>query len=270
MPSDSAPLWKYGASDLAEAIRARRTTSEEVVQAHLDRIEATNGSLNAVTVVFHDEALAAAREADRAIEAGAAVGPLHGVPITVKENIDLAGSATSHGLSGLAEARPSEDAPFVAQLRSAGAIPIGRTNLPDLGLRWHTDNELRGATRNPWDAARTPGGSSGGEAAALATGMTPLGLGNDYGGSVRWPSQCCGTVALKPSTGRIPRHLSLAPQESCDHGPALRGGWTDGAPRARSTPGPRAHEWTGPARPLVGAGTARRCAARTALACGSW
>ena len=117
MPSDSTPLWSYGAGDLAEAIRARRATSEEVVQAHLDRIETTNGSLNAVTVVLRDEALAAAREADRAIETGAAVGPLHGVPFTVKENIDLAGSATSHGLSGLAEARPDTDAPFVAQLR---------------------------------------------------------------------------------------------------------------------------------------------------------
>jgi amidase len=213
LPSDPAPLWKYGASDLAEAIRTGRTTSEEVVQAHLDRIEAVNSSLNAVSVVLRDEALAAARRADRAIETGKPVGPLHGVPITVKENIDLAGSATSHGMRGLSEARPTEDAPFVAQLRRAGVIPIGRTNLPDLGLRWHTDNELRGATRNPWDGARTPGGSSGGEAAALATGMTPLGLGNDYGGSVRWPSQCCGTVALKPTTGRIPRHLSLAPQE---------------------------------------------------------
>ncbi len=210
----SAPLWRLGAAELADAIRTRRTSSEEVVHAHLERIAATNGALNAVSVVLGDEALAAAREADRALASGAAVGPLHGVPVTVKENIDLPGSATTNGLRALEAAKPERDAPFVAQLRRAGAIFLGRTNLPDLGLRWHTDNELRGATRNPWDASRTPGGSSGGEAAALAAGMTPLGLGNDYGGSLRWPSQCCGTAALEPTTGRIPRHSSLAPQES--------------------------------------------------------
>jgi amidase len=259
MQSDAAPLWSRSASDLAEAIRERRTSSLEVVQAHLDRIDALNPSLGAVTVVLRDEALAAAREADRAIEAGADVGALHGVPITVKENIDLAGSATSQGLTALAEARPTEDAPFLAQLRAAGTIPIGRTNMPDLGLRWHTDNELRGATRNPWDASRTPGGSSGGEAAAIATGMTPLGLGNDYGGSVRWPSQCCGTVALRPTTGRIPRHLSLAPQE----GPITLQLYAVDGPMARhvrdlrlalahmSGPDPRDPWWT-PA-PLAGA-----------------
>jgi amidase len=210
----STPLWRLGALELAQTIRARRATAEEVVHAHLERISATNGAVNAVTVVLRDEALAAAREADRALASGAAVGPLHGVPITVKENIDLPGSATTNGLRALESAKPAVDAPFVAQLRRAGAIFLGRTNLPDLGLRWHTDNELRGATRNPWDATRTPGGSSGGEAAALAVGMTPLGLGNDYGGSLRWPSQCCGTAALKPTTGRIPRHSSLVPQES--------------------------------------------------------
>ncbi len=214
MSTQSAPLWTLGASDLAASIREKRTTSEEVVQAHLDRIADVNGELNAVTVLLEEEALDAARKADRALASGRAVGPLHGVPITVKENIDLVGSATTHGLRGLETACPEHDGPFTGQLRSAGAIPIGRTNLPDLGLRWHTDNELRGPTRNPWDASRTPGGSSGGEGAALATGMSPLGLGNDYGGSVRWPSQCCGTVALKPTTGRIPRHLALVPQEA--------------------------------------------------------
>jgi amidase len=229
MPSDATPLWTYGTSDLAEAIRERRTSSLEVVQAHLDRIDALNPSLGAVTVVLRDEALAAAREADRAIEAGADVGALHGVPITVKENIDLAGSPTSQGMKALAEARPA------------------------------ADNELRGATRNPWDASRTPGGSSGGEAVAIATGMTPLGLGNDYGGSVRWPSQCCGTVALRPTTGRIPRHLSLAPQE----GPITLQLYAVDGPMARhvrdlrlalthmSGPDPRDPWWT-PA-PLAGA-----------------
>jgi amidase len=213
MSQDLGPLWRLGASELASAIRARRLTSEEVVQAHLERIEAVNPEVGAITVVLRDEALAAAREADRAVAAGRSLEPLHGVPFTVKENIDLAGSATTVGLKALKEACPKSDAPLTAQLRRAGAIPLARTNLPDLGLRWHTDNELRGATRNPWDPTRTPGGSSGGEAAALATGMTPLGVGNDYGGSLRWPSQCCGTVAVKPTTGRVPRHFSFLPQE---------------------------------------------------------
>ena len=132
MPSDSAPLWKLGANDLADAIRAKRVSSEEVVRAHLDRISAVNGDLNAVTVVLEEEALAAAREADRRLDAGDAVGPLHGVPMTVKENIDLAGSATTHGLRNLEEARPALDAPFVGQV----ACP---TPSPD---HWSGDDAL--------------------------------------------------------------------------------------------------------------------------------
>lgn len=199
-----AELWRTGARELAEAIRAKQVSSREVVQAHLDRIAAVNPRVNAVTVVLADEALAAADAADAALAAGKPLGPLHGVPMTVKENIDLAGSATTNGIAAFAQAVPPGDAPHIAQLRAAGAIPIGRTNLPDFGLRWHSDNALRGATKNPWDATRTPGGSSGGEAAALATGMTPLGMGNDYGGSLRVPSAACGTAALKPTTGRVP------------------------------------------------------------------
>jgi amidase len=136
------------------------------------------------------------------------------VPITVKENIELAGSAYTEGVLAMKDAVPPIDAPHMAQMKVAGAIPIGRTNLPDFGLRWHTDNDLHGATRNPWNPARTPGGSSGGEAAALATGMTPLGMGNDYGGSLRWPSQCCGTAAIRPTLGRVPHHSALAPAEA--------------------------------------------------------
>ena len=102
----------------------------------------------------------------------------------------------------------------MANLREAGAIPMARTNLPDFALRWHTDNALHGATRNPWDATRTPGGSSGGEAVALATGMTPLGLGNDLGGSLRWPSQCNGTAALRPTLGRVPRATMIEPVDA--------------------------------------------------------
>jgi amidase len=207
----SDELWKMGAGELAAAIRARKVSSREVVEAHLARIDAQNPEVNAVVVRLDESALAAADAADRALAAGDDVGPLHGVPMTVKENIDLAGSATTHALVVLKDALPLADAPHAAQLRAVGAIPIGRTNLPDLGLRWHTDNALRGATLNPWAPDRTPGGSSGGDAAALATGMTPLGLGNDYAGSLRWPSQCCGTAALKPGTGRVPT-ASMMPE----------------------------------------------------------
>jgi amidase len=202
-----------GAADLARIIRSRDVSSREVVKAHLDRIAEVNPAINAITVTLADSALAAADKADREIVAGAEVGPLHGVPFTVKENIDLTGSATTQGLVAMADAVPPVDAPHIAQVKAAGAIPIARTNLPDFGLRWHSDNALRGATKNPWAVTRTPGGSSGGDAAALATGMTPLGMGNDYGGSLRWPSQCCGTTALKPTLGRIPQASALAPQE---------------------------------------------------------
>ncbi len=207
-------LWRLGASDLARLIRDREVTSREVVTAHLKRIAAVNPAINAVTVTLTDSALEAAEAADRALAAGGEVGPLHGVPMSVKENIDLMGSATTQGIVAMEQAMPSLDSPQVAQLKAAGAIPFARTNLPDFGLRWHSDNALRGATKNPWDATRTPGGSSGGEAAALATGMTPLGLGNDYGGSLRWPSQCCGTAALKPTFGRVAQASSLAPEEA--------------------------------------------------------
>ncbi|MCK6565982.1 MAG: hypothetical protein L6Q80_14725, partial [Dehalococcoidia bacterium] len=203
-------LWRLGVADLADAIRARRVTGREVVQAHLDRIAQVNGAVNAVTVVLAEQALAAADEADRAAASGRSLGPLHGVPFTVKENIDLVGSATTNGLT-LGEALlPPVDSPHIAQLKAAGAIPIARTNMPDVGLRWHTGNALRGETLNPWNADLTPGGSSGGDAAALATGMTPLGMGNDVGGSLRWPSQCCGTAAIRPTLGRVPEHLSLS------------------------------------------------------------
>ncbi len=195
-------LWRLGALELAAAIRAGDVSSREVVRAHLERIDSINDSVRAVVRRLDAEALAAA---DRADASRTATGPLHGVPITLKENVDLAGHPTTHGLRSLADAVPARDEPVVERLKAAGAIPIARTNLPDMGLRLHTDSALHGPTYNPWDRGRTPGGSSGGEAAALATGMTPLGVGNDMCGSLRWPSQCCGVAALKPTLGAIPR-----------------------------------------------------------------
>lgn len=208
-----AEAWRAGAGELAAAIRDRHLTAEEVLEAHLERIAAVNPQVNAVTAVLAEQARAAARAADHAVSAGETLGPLHGVPFTIKANIDLSGSPTSQGMRALAEAIPERDAPVVARLREAGAIPLGRTNMPDMGMRWHTDNDLHGPTLNPWDPTRTPGGSSGGEAVAIATGMSPLGLGNDYGGSVRLPAYACGIAGLRPTFGSVPGARSLAPQD---------------------------------------------------------
>src|SRR5579884_2168226 len=197
-------LWRLSAMELAGAIRSREVSSQEVVEAHLRRIEAVNPRVNAVPVVLADEALEAAKAADRRVAAGVELPGFHGVPFTVKSNLDVAGTATTHGLRAMAEAYPKLDAPVVERMKAAGAIPIGRSNMPDFAISWHTQSELYGATVNPWDASRTPGASSGGEGVALATGMSPMGLGNDTLGSLRWPAQCCGVAVLKPTLGRIP------------------------------------------------------------------
>jgi len=226
----SDDLWRWSAAKLANAVRDKTVSSREVVQAHLERIDAVNGAVNAITVVLAEEALAAADAADASIASRDAVGPLHGVPITVKENIDVIGSATTQGIVSLKNSIPVHDAPIIRHLKDAGAIVIGRTNMPDFGLRWHTDNDLHGATLNPWDSSRTPGGSSGGEAAAIATGMSPLGIGNDMAGSIRQPAINCGITGLRPSTGRVSRMMSVMSddppmfyeQVACVNGPMAR------------------------------------------------
>ncbi|MEV5069550.1 amidase [Microbacterium sp. LMI12-1-1.1] len=200
--------WQLSMREIADAVRSRSITAREVIVAHLDRIDAVNPVVNALTVVFHDRARALADAVDKALDAGEAVGPLAGVPFTVKENIDLTWSASTSGWPFMAEAVPAKDATMVRRLLEAGAIPIGRGNMPDWGLRWDTDNDLFGRTLNPWDPFRVPGGSSGGDAVAVATGMTPLGLGNDYGGSLRLPAYAAGVCALRPSAGRIPAPMA--------------------------------------------------------------
>jgi amidase len=206
-------LWQLSALELADLIRKQEASSRDVLDSLLARIDSVNGELNAVTALL-PEAVAAAQAADRAVADGGELGPLHGVPITVKENIDVVGSATTQGVTALEHAIVSVDAPIVERMRAAGAIPFARTNLPDFGLRVHTDSQLRGLTRNPWNPDVTAGGSSGGEASALASGMTPLGLGNDIGGSLRNPAHCCGIASIKPSTGVVPHASSLPPVES--------------------------------------------------------
>lgn len=202
-------LFDRSATELASLIQRRDVSSREVVLAHLERHDALNPALGAITVSLRDAALAAADRCDQS----APLGPLHGVPFTVKEDIDCMGSATTHGVAALEYALPYLDAPAVARLKSAGAIPIGRTNLSEMGLRLCTVNPLRGRTYNPFDRRLSVGGSSGGDAAAVATGMTPLGLGGDLGGSLRIPAQCCGVMTLKPTTGRVPWASSLEPYD---------------------------------------------------------
>lgn len=209
----STDLWRLPAHRLASLIAQREVSSREVVQAHLDRIAAVNPQVNAITVTLGESALAAADDADR--NAGMnGNGPLHGVPFSIKENLDLVGTATTNGVPAFANAMPTSDSPVVARMKAAGAIPLARTNLPEMGLRLDTSNPLRGRTLNPWNPALTPGGSSGGCAAALATGMSPFSLGNDIGGSLRNPAYCCGIASLKPSRGRIPHGASLPPVDA--------------------------------------------------------
>lgn len=202
-------LWTRSATELASLIASGDVSSREVVDAHLDRIDAVNPELNAITVHMADDARAAADRADGAEPSG----PLHGVPFTIKENIDQVGFATTQAVAAFAEAKPTTNAPTVQRMLDAGAIPIGRTNMPELGLRVSTDNALRGLTRNPWSHDHTAGGSSGGEGSAIAAGMSPIGLGNDIGGSIRNPALCCGVAGLKPGYGRIPRATTIAPTE---------------------------------------------------------
>jgi amidase len=190
------------ASEMAAAIRARRVTAAELLEAHLAHIERLNPALNAI-VALSPAARDEARAADAALARGEATGPLHGVPVTIKDAFDTAGLRTTSAYEPLAERIPDSDASTVGKLRAAGAIVIGKTNLPALADDLQTDNALFGRTNNPWDTERIAGGSSGGEAAAIAARMSPLGLGSDWGGSIRHPAHCCGIFGLKPTENLV-------------------------------------------------------------------
>ena len=206
-------LWRWDAVELAAAIRMRKISSSEAVHSVLERLEAVNPAINAVTVVLADQALAAADAADAAVKRGEALGPLHGVPVTIKENVDQTGEATANGIVAYKDVIARSDSPPVASWKRAGAVIVGRTNTPGFSLRWHTDNALRGRTFNPWARDRTPGGSSGGAASALASGIAPLAHGNDLGGSVRYPAYCCGVAGIRPTLGRVPAYNQTAADE---------------------------------------------------------
>ncbi|MFB8414674.1 amidase [Streptomyces albidoflavus] len=225
-------LWRMTAAAQAEAVRGGQVSAAELVDSHLARVEAVNPRVNAVTQLLADRAREKAARLDRGRAAGEELGPLAGVPFTVKETTPVGGVPTTFGVERFRDLVAEADAPPVARLRAAGAIPVGHGNIPTMILAgMHTRSELFGDTVNPWDPARTPGGSSGGDAVAVATGMAPLGLGNDSGGSVRIPAQFCGVAGLKPSTGRFPAdHRVLGPD---DPGLASQLLVTDG-PLARS------------------------------------
>jgi amidase len=207
---DAGSLWRMSATALAELLGSGQVSSREVVCDVLERVASVNPSVNAVTRVLEADALAAANRADRELVRGRRLGPLHGVPVSVKENVDVMGSPTTQGVRALLDAYPPRDALHIGLLKAAGAIVVSRTNLPEFGTRWDTDNELYGPTVNPWRPTVTAGGSSGGEAVAVATGMSPLGFGNDNGGSLRYPAQCEGICSLKPSRGCVPEVLPVS------------------------------------------------------------
>lgn len=230
-------LGYFSAVDLAAAIRQKRLSPVEVVDAILERIERVNPRLNAFCAVPHEAARQAARAAEGAVMRGQPLGPLHGVPFSVKDLVLTRGVRTTFGSRIFADHIPQEDAPAVARLASAGGILVGKTTSPEFGWKGTTDSPLLGISRNPWNLACSPGGSSGGAAAAVAAGLGPLAVGTDGGGSIRIPGSFCGVFGLKPTCGRVPTYPP-SPSGSLSHvGPMT---WTvaDAALMLRVMAGP--------------------------------
>lgn len=258
-------IWKLSAVDLAARVRNRDISAREAAQAALARLEAVNPRINAVIDHRPDTVLKAADAVDAAIAAGRDPGPLAGVPVTVKVNLDQAGFATTNGLRQQKDLIATENSPVVDNLERAGAVILGRTNTPAFSLRWFTANLLHGDTKNPRDPALTPGGSSGGAAAAVTAGIGHLAHGTDIGGSIRYPAYACGVHGLRPTLGRVAAfnpsspERAIGPQSMAVSGPIgrtiadLRAGLA-----AMSQPDPRDPWWT-PA-PLTGPEVPRRAA----------
>jgi amidase len=199
------------AIELARLIREGQASSQEVVEAHLKQIKAHNPKINAVVTLDEPGALRRAQEADAALSRGEVWGPLHGVPFTIKDVFETAGMRTTSGSPRLAKYIPARDASVVARLRAAGGILMGKTNTPQFASDNQTHNKVFGQTNNPWDTARTTGGSSGGSAAAVASGFSPLDIGSDLGGSVRRPAHYCGVYGMKPSDFTVPHTGHIPP-----------------------------------------------------------
>ena len=198
-------LTSFSATTLARFIRTNLVSSVAVVDAHLARLETANPKLNAVVQIQAEAARRQAREADEAVSRGERLGPLHGIPITLKDSLDTANMVSTWGTAGRADFTPEHDATVVTRLRAAGAIILGKTNTPEFTLAGITDNAVYGRTNNPYDVERSPAGSSGGAGAILAAGGSALDLGSDTGGSIRMPSHYCGIAGIKPTSGRVPR-----------------------------------------------------------------
>lgn len=208
-------IWRLSATELSRRTTAGDLTAEAAVAASLTRMTAVNPDLNAVVEDLSSEALGRAQQLDKARASGAPCGPLHGVPVTIKINVDQAGHATSNGVSALKDLIAADDAPVVKNLQDAGAVVIGRTNTPEFSFRADTDNPLHGRTHNPWGRHISPGGSSGGAGAAVMAGIGALAHGNDIGGSLRFPAAANGAVTVKPGLGRVP---AWNPSQSAERG----------------------------------------------------
>jgi aspartyl-tRNA(Asn)/glutamyl-tRNA(Gln) amidotransferase subunit A len=222
---DSDALHYRDAATLATLIASKQVSSREVVQAHLDRIAEVNPKINAIVTLLASNALRGADAADKAVSDGAELGPLHGVPFTIKDSLDTAGVPTQRGTKLFAGFIPDTDASTVTRFKAAGGIPLAKTNLPEFSGWTETDNLVTGRTNNPWNLDRTPGGSSGGESAAIAAGMSPIGIGSDVAISVRGPAAFTGISALKATHGRIPY---------TGHFPRVTQGWWHVGPMART------------------------------------
>ncbi|MEX3008585.1 amidase family protein [Hoeflea sp. TYP-13] len=207
------PLWQLSACDIADAIASGEISSREAVVSAVERMRERNGAINAVVDEFGDEAIAEAEAFDGILKRSGPIGPLHGVPVTIKENVDQKGKATPNGVTALKDVIAPADAPVVTNFKKAGAIVIGRTNTPEFSFRATTDNELHGRTYNPWNDWASAGGSSGGAAAAVMSGMGALAHGNDIAGSLRFPPAATGSTSVKPSLGRVPAYNPSAPAE---------------------------------------------------------
>ena len=210
-PAASGPWWRRDASEMAGAYRQGTISPLRVLDDCLARIGQMNPALNAFVALRADAALAEARQSAARFASGRPLGPLDGIPIAIKDNIPTADLPTTWGSVSAQHYRPARDEAVVARLRAAGALIVGKTNVPEFTLEGYTANRLFGVTRNPWDHALTPGGSSGGSVAAVASGMVPLALGTDGGGSTRRPASHTGLIGLKPSIGAIARHHALPP-----------------------------------------------------------